>query len=113
MTKEYVLLCLAVFRSQPGGLFVDYLVRGRYHLIPKDPEVLGPDNLSTLTMPALPTENLASTGIPVDHPSSAESSAEDATDTPSSVEPGAGEPEPGSDSAAFATTQAAGGVNSV
>ena len=25
-----------------GGLFVDYLVRGRYHLIPKHPEVLGP-----------------------------------------------------------------------
>ena len=56
-----------------GGLFVDYLVRGRYHLIPKDPEVLGPDNLSTLTMPALPTENLASTGISADPPSSAES----------------------------------------
>ena len=28
-----------------GGLFVDYLVRGRYHLIPKHPEILGPDNL--------------------------------------------------------------------
>ena len=27
-----------------GGLFVDYLVRGRYHLIPKDPQVLGRQN---------------------------------------------------------------------
>jgi len=40
-----------------GGLFVDYLVRGRYHLIPKHPEVLGPEDLSPLTATALPNEN--------------------------------------------------------
>jgi hypothetical protein len=44
-----------------GGLFVDYLVRGRYHLIPKDPEVVRPDNLSALTSPAPPKDNLANT----------------------------------------------------
>jgi hypothetical protein len=27
-----------------GGLFADYLVRGRYHLIPKHPQVLSPEN---------------------------------------------------------------------
>ncbi|HVN93409.1 MAG TPA: hypothetical protein VMT38_06925 [Terracidiphilus sp.] len=32
-----------------GGLFVDYLIRGRYHLIPKNPTVLGPENLAALT----------------------------------------------------------------
>lgn len=32
-----------------GGLFVDYLVRGRYHLIPKHPVMLGPNNLAALT----------------------------------------------------------------
>ncbi|HZP06714.1 MAG TPA: hypothetical protein VFB43_17580 [Terracidiphilus sp.] len=32
-----------------GGLFVDYLVRGRGHLIPKHPEVLGPETLTALT----------------------------------------------------------------
>ncbi len=32
-----------------GGLFVDYLVRGRHHLMPKHPEVLGPTQLSALT----------------------------------------------------------------
>ena len=32
-----------------GGLFVDYLVRGRYHLIPKNPEVLEPETLTALT----------------------------------------------------------------
>lgn len=32
-----------------GGLFVDYIVRGRYHLIPKRPEMLGPTRLEALT----------------------------------------------------------------
>jgi hypothetical protein len=95
-----------------GGLFVDYLVRGRFHLIPKDPEVLGPDNLSTLTMPALPTENLASTGIPSDRFSSVESGAKDAPDASSPVEPGSDEPGPGSGSVGSAMTQTAAGVNS-
>jgi len=45
-----------------GGLFVDYLVRGRYHLVPKDPTVLGPDNLSALTAPSPTQENSASAG---------------------------------------------------
>jgi hypothetical protein len=40
-----------------GGLFVDYIVRGRYHLIPKNPEILGPENLSALTSPAAAPEN--------------------------------------------------------
>jgi hypothetical protein len=40
-----------------GGLFVDYLVRGRYHLIPKHPEVLGPATLSALTDSAYPAQN--------------------------------------------------------
>jgi len=40
-----------------GGLFVDYLVRGRHHLIPKDPQMLGPDNLAALTAPAGRDEN--------------------------------------------------------
>jgi hypothetical protein len=48
-----------------GGLFVDYLVRGRYHLIPTTPIVLGPDNLAALTAPSLTQENSASAGEPV------------------------------------------------
>ncbi len=47
-----------------GGLFVDYLIRGRYHLVPKNPTVLGPDNLSALTARARSQENSASAGIP-------------------------------------------------
>ncbi|MFP5207040.1 MAG: hypothetical protein ACLGSH_16935, partial [Acidobacteriota bacterium] len=32
-----------------GGVFVDYLIRGRYRLLPKQPEVVGPGNLVALT----------------------------------------------------------------
>ena len=46
-----------------GGLFVDYLVRGRYHLIPKNPTVLGPNNLSALTAPAPTQENSPIAGV--------------------------------------------------
>ncbi|MGO8756789.1 MAG: hypothetical protein ACLQG3_01570 [Terracidiphilus sp.] len=42
------------------GLSVDYLVRGRYHAIPKHLAVLGPENLSALTAPAAAQENAAS-----------------------------------------------------
>ena len=44
-----------------GGLFVDYLVRGRYHLIPKHPEMLDPANIAALTYPGPPTQNPDST----------------------------------------------------
>ena len=41
---------IAVFNPYlAGGLFVDYLVRGRYRLIPKHPEMLGPEKLTALT----------------------------------------------------------------
>ena len=44
------------------GMFVDYLVRGRYHPIPRNPTVLGPGNLTALTAPSLTQENSASAG---------------------------------------------------
>ena len=45
-----------------GGLFVDYLVRGRYHLIPKHPQMLGPEACTALTAPAPPAQNPLSAG---------------------------------------------------
>lgn len=45
-----------------GGLFVDYLVRGRFHLIPKHPQLLASDNLAALTGPACCAENPESAG---------------------------------------------------
>lgn len=48
-----------------GGLFVDYVMGGRYHLIPKDPEKLTPDSLATLTVSAEPAENPLSASVQV------------------------------------------------
>jgi hypothetical protein len=75
-----------------GGLVADYLVRGRYHLIPKHPQVLSPDTLSLLTAPTAPAQNPASAGA--------------ARDTPSSAESGSGP-----DAGAAAETQSAGESN--
>jgi hypothetical protein len=56
-----------------GGLAADYLVRGRYHLIPKHPQVLSPDTLSLLTAATAPAQNPASARATRNIPSSAES----------------------------------------
>ena len=68
-----------------GGLFVDYLVRGRYHLIPKHPEVLGPDNFAALTAPAATEENSASADAQVP---GAASGGPAATQAPLGANPG-------------------------
>lgn len=57
VTTGYAIPLVAVNPYLAGGLLVDYLVRGRYHLIPKHPQVLGPDNLAALTASAPPVEN--------------------------------------------------------
>jgi len=59
VTTAYAIPLVLVNPYLAGGLFVDYLIRGRYHLIPKDPTVLGPDRLDTLTVHPAPQENLA------------------------------------------------------
>ena len=46
-----------------GGIFVDYFVRGRYHLIPKHPQVLSADNLEALTAKAHVTQNPSNVGV--------------------------------------------------
>jgi hypothetical protein len=58
-----------------GGLFVDYLVRGRCHLIPKHPQILGPGDFSLLTATTASAQNPASTGVPTEESSSVGSHA--------------------------------------
>ena len=58
-----------------GGLFVDYLVRGHYHPIPRNPEILEPHDLSALTAPAPILQNSVSKALPADRPLPVESSA--------------------------------------
>jgi hypothetical protein len=62
-----------------GGLFVDYLVRGRYHLIPKHPQLLAPDNLTALTAPVRAAQNPESAGEQA--PSAAAIGSAEAADT--------------------------------
>ncbi len=61
-TTEYAVPLTLLNPYLAGGIFVDYFVRGRYHLVPKHPEVIGPDNLGALTGSAAPAENAAGAG---------------------------------------------------
>jgi hypothetical protein len=46
-----------------GGLFVDYLARGRHRLIPRNPQLLAPETLFALTAPVRVEQNPISAGI--------------------------------------------------
>lgn len=46
-----------------GAIFVDYLVRGRYPLIPRRPDVLGPERLSALSDGDAPKQNPVAAAI--------------------------------------------------
>ena len=62
VTTGYAIPIALVNPYLAGGLFVDYLVRGRFHLIPRNPQVLGPENLSALTAPTAAGQNPGSAG---------------------------------------------------
>jgi hypothetical protein len=64
VTTVYAIPIAIVNPYLAGGLFVDYLVRGRYHLIPKQTEIVDPDNLSAFTEQPTPDETSAGEGSP-------------------------------------------------
>lgn len=45
-----------------GGIFLDYVLRGHFHLIPRNPPVLAPGDLDALTGPARGPQNPNSVG---------------------------------------------------
>jgi hypothetical protein len=51
--------------TSAGRLFVDYLMRGRFHSIPRQPRVVAPDDLSALTASAPAGQNPKSAGSQV------------------------------------------------
>ena len=57
VTTAYAVPLVIVNPYLAGGLFVDYLVRGRYHLIPKNPQVLGPETMTALTVQPVNPQN--------------------------------------------------------
>ncbi len=77
VTTPYVIPITLLNPYVAAGLAVDYLVRGRYRLFTKRPEVLGSGNLSILTVPAAPGMHSAS---------AAEQAANGAAGTLSSVQ---------------------------
>jgi hypothetical protein len=71
LTTPYAIPIVLLNPYLAGGLFVDYLVRGRYQPIPKHFEVLAPADLSPLTAPA-ETQKIAANGeAPTDSSTSA------------------------------------------
>lgn len=84
VTTAYAVPITLISPYITGGLVIDYVARGRAHLIPKHPEVLGPDNLDALMEPAKSPENpqtAAATTMP------AESITGAADPAPSAAEP--------------------------
>ena len=65
ITTAYAIPIAVINPYVAGALFLDYLIRGRYDLFPKHPQVLGPDNLSALTAPGRDDENAASAAVQV------------------------------------------------
>jgi len=63
VTTPYAIPVIIINPYLAGGLAVDYLVRGRYRLIPRHPVVLGPQNLQALTAPPEPRQNPLSAGV--------------------------------------------------
>jgi hypothetical protein len=64
-TTGYAVPIAVVNPYVAGGLFVDYLARGRHHLIPEHPEMLAPGNLLALTAPVGAMQNPDSAGAQV------------------------------------------------
>jgi len=64
-TTGYVIPIALLNPYLAGGLFADYLVRGRHHIIPKSPQMLAPDNLFALTAAGRSAENPVSAGAQV------------------------------------------------
>jgi hypothetical protein len=94
-----------------GGLFVDYLVRGRYHLIPKDPMVLGPENLSALMATRLTRARLTAPSSTQENSSIAGVQAPRAADSGSAIGPGLGSGAKVSDTEANPDLQGTGAAN--
>jgi len=64
-TTGYAIPIAVVNPYLAGGLFVDYLARGRHRLIPSHPQMLAPENLLALTAPDGAMQNPESAGAQV------------------------------------------------
>jgi hypothetical protein len=68
ITSGYVVPLALISPYIAGGVFVDYLVWGRYPLALKHPQILTPDNMAPLTFPAGSEQSPHSASALVDAP---------------------------------------------
>jgi hypothetical protein len=66
IVNGYVLPIVILNPYVAGGLLADYLVRGRYSLVPKNAATIDPEHLEALTQPLIPT--LTGTGWQQENP---------------------------------------------
>ncbi len=87
LTTAYVIPITLISPYITGGLFVDYIARGRYRLIHHHPQVLGPDNLAELMEPESTPQNLRilATSGPAAATNVSESSSDAESVSPASV----------------------------
>ena len=76
-------------KSKPVYAPLQADTRGRYHLIPKDPTILGPENLSALTAPGLTSARLTAPSSTQENSSIAGTQAPMAADSGTSIGSGA------------------------
>jgi hypothetical protein len=67
IVNGYVIPIVLLNPYVAGGLLADYLVRGRYNIIPKNPTMVDPEHLDALTQTMTPS--LTGTGWQQDNPS--------------------------------------------
>lgn len=67
ITDGYVIPIVILNPYVAGGLLADYLVQGRYKLVPKNTATVSPDNLDSLTQPSDPA--LTGSGSQQENPS--------------------------------------------
>lgn len=72
-TKGYAVPIAILNPYLAGGLLVDYLARGRHHLVPKNHMLLGADNLAQLTYVNAPAQNPLSAAVEVHNGASGDS----------------------------------------
>jgi hypothetical protein len=87
VTTAYAIPITLISPYITGGLFVDYIARGRYRLIHHHPEILGPDNLAELNVPADEAKQMAAS----------------AASNPAEAEPPSGAVDPDTSSASVAS----------
>lgn len=95
VTTAYAVPITLISPYITGGLFVDYMARGRGRLVPKHPEVLSPDTLSSLIVPENIPQDLSGSSASAPAAAKAASGTADSATATASPAPGTIQPATG------------------